>query len=150
VAGQRTSVQMYWGVSMSTPFRLSAVLGAATLVLLLCSECSQQQLTQNSCVVHAASNFAGAAALSGQITVVQNGSPCEMALVLNSPSGSGFVSDPQVVTPPAHGTATARMSNGAAVMVYTPNHDYVGPDRFAVLFGPKYTLSVDVTVVAQP
>jgi hypothetical protein len=35
-------------------------------------------------------------------------------------------------------------------MVYTPNRDYVGTDRFAVLFGPSYTLSVDVTVVAAP
>lgn len=35
-------------------------------------------------------------------------------------------------------------------MVYTPNHDYVGADRFAVLFGPSYTLSVNVTVVAPP
>jgi hypothetical protein len=128
----------------------AARLCAALCLILLCSGCTHQQLTQNSCIVHPASSFAGAGGSSGEITVAQNGAPCGMALVLNDRANTGFVSDPQLITRPAHGSASARMSNGAAVMVYTPDRDYVGADRFVVLFGPSYTLSVAVSVVPYP
>jgi len=137
--GQQISERKQRGTILKLPF-----------LLLLCSGCSHQELTQTSCIVHPASSFAGSLDSSGNITVARNGSPCEMALVLNSRTGAGFVSDPQLVTRPAHGSASVRMSDGAAVMVYTPGRDYVGPDRFVVSFGPTYTLSVDVAVVAPP
>lgn len=123
---------------------------AALFLVLLGCGCSHQELTQNSCVVHPASSFAGAGRSSGDITVARNGSTCDMAFVLNNRTGSGFVSDPQLITGPAHGSASVRMSNGAAVMTYTPARDYVGPDRFVVSFGPSYTLSVSVAVVPLP
>ncbi|HTI79152.1 MAG TPA: Ig-like domain-containing protein [Acetobacteraceae bacterium] len=132
------------------PCGFAARLGATLVLILLCSGCSHQELTRNSCVVHPASSFAGAVSASGDITVARNGSPCEMALVLDSRTGAGFVSDPQLITRPAHGSASVRMSGGAAVMVYTPDRDYVGTDRFVVSFGPSYTLSVAVAVVPPP
>ena len=126
-------------------------LGTALSLILLSSGCSShQELTQASCIVHPASSFAGTLGSSGDITVARNGSPCEMAFVLNNRTGSGFVSDPQLIARPANGSASVRMSNGAAVMVYTPGRDYVGPDRFVVSFGPSYTLSVNVAVVSLP
>lgn len=147
---QQTSARKHCGTNFKLPRKFTASLGAALFLILLCSGCSHQELTQNSCIVHPASNFAGAASSNGEITVARNGSPCGMALVLNSRAGTGFVSDPQLITKPAHGSASVRMSNGAAVMVYTPDPDYVGTDRFVVSFGPNYTLSVDVAVVAPP
>ncbi len=132
------------------PRAFAGKLSAALSLILLSSGCAHQELTQTSCVVHPASSFAGALGSSGDITVARNGSPCEMAFVLNNRTGSGFVSDPQLITRPEHGDASVRMSNGAAVMVYTPGRDYVGPDRFVVSFGPSYTLSVNVAVVSLP
>lgn len=146
----RTSERNQCGMMFELPCTFPARLGAALLLMLLCSGCSHQELTQKSCVVHPASNFAGAVSSNGDITVAQNGSPCDMAFVLDSRTGAGFVSDPQLITRPTHGSATVRMSDGAAVMVYTPDRDYVGTDRFVVSFGPSYTLSVDVTVVSLP
>jgi len=136
--------------SGGTTFKFATGFGAALILILLCFGCSHQELTQNSCVVHPASSFAGAGGSHGDITVAQNGAPCGMALVLNSRTDTGFVSDPQLITRPQHGSASVRMSNGAAMMVYTPDHDYVGTDRFVVSFGPSYNLSVDVAVVPLP
>jgi hypothetical protein len=127
--------------------------GFAVVMVLtaLCCACTQQQkLTQDSCVVRKSSSFVGTGRSEGQITVAENGDPCGMAFVINERFGGGFVSDPQLVTQPAHGVASARMSNGAAIMIYTPNRDYVGSDRFAVAFGPNYTTTVDVDVVPLP
>lgn len=136
--------------TFTPPCKFAARLGAVLSLILLCSGCSHQELTQNSCIVHPASSFAGSGGSNGDITVARNGAPCEMALVLDSRAGTGFVADPQLITRPAHGSASARMANGAAVMVYTPDRDYVGTDRFVVSFGPSYTLSVDVAVVPDP
>lgn len=147
MGSQRTSGWKQCGTTFTLSCKFAARLGAALTLTLLYSGCSQQELTQNSCVVHPASSFAGSGSSSGDITVAQNGAPCEMALVLNSRTGMGFVSDPQLITRPAHGSASARMTNGAAVMVYTPDRDYIGTDRFVVSFGPSYTLSVAVAVV---
>jgi|ERR1700722_2254879 len=138
------------GTSFGLACKFAAGPGAALFLILLYSGCSRQELTQSSCVVHPASSFAGAGGSRGEITVARNGAPCGMALVLNSRTDTGFVSDPQLITRPQHGSASVRMSNGAAMMVYTPDQDYVGTDRFVVLFGPSYTLSVDVAVVPLP
>ena len=135
------------GATFKLPCNSATRLGAALSLMLLFSGCSHQELTQNSCIVHPASSFAGAGSSSGDITVAQNGAPCGMAFVMNNRSNTGFVSDPQVITKPAHGSASVRMSNGAAQMVYTPDRDYVGADHFVVSFGPDYALSVDVAVV---
>jgi hypothetical protein len=86
----------------------------------------------------------------GQITVAKNGAPCGIAFVMNGPSGGGFVSDPVLTTEPVHGSASARMSNGAALIFYSPSPDYVGPDRFVVGFSRDYTLTVGVSVVPLP
>lgn len=135
------------GITFKVPCEFAAKLGAALFLILLYSGCSHPEPTQNSCVVHPASSFAGSGRSNGDITVAQNGAPCGMAFVMNSRSDTGFVSDPQVITKPAHGSASVRMSNGAALMVYTPDRDYVGADRFVVSFGPNYALSIDVAVV---
>ena len=148
--GQRTEARHYHPKLRKFRSTPTGKFRAVILLIVLCCGCSQQELTQNTCVVHRSSSFASAGSSEGQITVARNGSPCGMAFVLDSPRGGGFVSDPQLITQPAHGSASARMSNGAAVMVYTPNRDYVGTDRFVVSFGPSYTLSIDVTVVALP
>ena len=148
--GQQISERKQHGTDVHPLRTLAVGLGAALALILLSSGCSHQELTQTSCVVHPASSFAAAMSASGDITVARNGAPCEMALVLNNRTGTGFVSDPQLITRPAHGSASVRMSGGAAVMVYTPDRDYVGTDRFVVSFGPSYTLSVDVAVVPLP
>jgi hypothetical protein len=145
---QRALVGNQCGAILRLPHRLSTGFIAATCLIALESGCAQQRLTQDSCVVHRSSDCTSAGSIGGQITVARNGSPCEMALVMDSPSGGGFVSDPKLIVLPTHGSASAHMSNGTAIMVYTPNRDYVGSDRFAVLFGPSYTLSVEVSVLA--
>ena len=131
------------------PLPRTAALPPAMVALLvvLCFGCTQQKLTQDTCIVHQASGFVGAGRAQGRITVAQNGAPCGMSFVMNRAFGGGFISEPQVFPRPAHGTASVSMSNGVANMVYTPNRDYVGPDSFAVAFGPNYTMTVDVTVV---
>jgi hypothetical protein len=118
---------------------------AAALVTVLCCGCNQQRLTPDSCVVHMSSTFAGTGSAQGQITVAKNGAPCGIAFVMNGPSGGGFVSDPVLTTEPAHGSASARMSNGAALIFYSPSPDYIGPDRFVVGFSRDYTLTVGVS-----
>lgn len=130
--------------------RLTGELTASILLTTLCCGCYQQQLTQSSCVVQMSSTFVGSGSSNGQITVARNGAPCGMAFVLNSRSGGGFVSSPQLITQPAHGEASARMSEGTALLSYTPNRDYVGPDRFQVALSSDYTLTVDVDVVPLP
>lgn len=148
--GHQTAQRRNRGTTLNLPCTSAASLGTALAVILLSSGCSHQEPTQSSCVVHPASSFAGAASASGDITVERNGSPCAMAFVLNNRSELGFVSDPRLITKPAHGSASVRMSDGAAEMLYTPGRDYVGTDRFVVSFGPSYTLSVDVAVVPPP
>lgn len=123
---------------------------AVALVTVLCCGCNQQRLTPNSCVVHMSSTFAGTGSAQGQITVAKNGAPCGIAFVMNGPSGGGFVSDPVLTTEPAHGSASARMSNGAALIFYSPSPDDIGPDRFVVGFSRDYTLTVGVSVVPLP
>ena len=96
------------------------------------------------------STFAGSGKAQGQITVARNGAPCGMAFVMNGLSGGGFVSDPRLAAEPAHGSASARMSNGTALIFYSPSPDYTGPDRFVVAVSRDYTLTVEVSVVPLP
>ena len=49
--------------------------------------------------------------------------------------------------PPAQGTATSRRTAEATQVFYTPEHSYVGTDRFEVAFGPDFTMTVLVQVV---
>jgi hypothetical protein len=100
--------------------------------------------------VHPASSFVGAGGSEGRITVAQNGRPCSMAFIQNGPHGTGFDADPQIAVPPAHGSASAQMSNGNAILTYTPTPNFVGSDLFKVAFSPGYTLTVDVDVVPLP
>jgi hypothetical protein len=130
--------------------RPDAGFAVAMALTVLCCACTQQKLTLDSCVVRKSSGFVGTGRSQGQITVAENGDPCGMAFVIDGSLGGGFVSDPELVAQPAHGVASAHMSNGAAIMIYTPNRDYVGSDRFAVAFGPNYTTTVDVEVVPLP
>jgi hypothetical protein len=53
----------------------------------------------------------------------------------------------EIVMPPAHGTATSRRTAEATQVFYTPEHSYVGADRFEVAFGPDFTMTVLVQVV---
>lgn len=129
--------------------RITAAACTMLLVAFLVG-CTRQTLTQESCVVRAASTFVGAGSSEGHITVARNGQPCGMAFVQNGPAGTGFTSDPQIVVSPAHGSASARMSSGTAFLTYTPDRDFAGSDLFKVAFGPGYTLTVYVDVVAPP
>ena len=99
---------------------------------------------------HMSSTFAGTGSAQGQITAARNGASCGMAFEMNGPARGGFVSDPQLVAEPPHGSAAAQMSKGAALIFYKPSLDYVGPDRFVVAFSRDYALTVDVSVVPLP
>jgi hypothetical protein len=132
------------------PILVAKVRATAALFTVLCCGCTQQELTPDSCVVHMSSTFAGTGSAQGQITVARNGASCGMAFAMNGPARGGFVSDPQLVAEPAHGSAAARMSKGAALIFYRPSLDYVGPDRFVVAFSRDYALTVDVSVVPLP
>lgn len=127
-----------------------AAFTCAMILIVLSWGCSQQQLTTDTCIVHSASTFAGAGGGNGSITVARNGRPCGMAFVQNNLHGTGFVADPQLLLRPSHGSAAVRMSNGMALITYTPDRDFVGPDLYKIAFGPNFTLTVDVNVVPLP
>ena len=114
------------------------------MVLIALSACSSnQQPTQDACVVAHTTGFVGAGSGEARITVAQNGSPCVIsAMIRTGPMGQG-----EIVTPPAHGTATVQLTETASQVAYTPERSYVGPDRFQVAFGPNFTMTVLIEVV---
>ncbi len=113
------------------------------MTLLVLSACAPQQPTHNACVVSRESGFMGAGAPEEHIRVLQNAAPCEMATYV----GRGMVQAGRISAPPAHGTATTRLSEGATVIAYTPARDYVGEDRFTVDMGPNFSETIVVQVM---
>jgi hypothetical protein len=119
----------------------SILIGIALIAL---SGCSTPQPTQDACVVARTSGFVGAGGGEARITVAQNASPCSIdAAIRNGPMGQ----QGEIVTPPAHGTAALQITTQVTQVSYTPERGYVGPDRFAVNFGPNFTMTVLVQVV---
>ena len=113
------------------------------LLLIALSACSSRQPTRDACVVAQVSGYVAAGKAQVQITVTQDGAPCVIdASILNGPMGQG-----EIVMPPAHGTATSRRTAEATQVFYTPEHSYVGADRFEVAFGSDFTMTVLVQVV---
>ena len=113
------------------------------LALLVLSACSSRQPTQDACVVAQVSGYIGAGKAQEHITVARDGSPCVIsASILSGPMGNA-----QITVPPAHGTATTGRTAEATQVSYTPEHSYVGADRFEVAFGPDFTMTVLVDVV---
>ena len=116
-------------------------IGIALLALSACR--TQQQPTQDACVVAPVSGFVGAGRAEEHITVAQNGSPCMISASIDDRTmGVGTIA-----TPPAHGTATVRRTAEATQITYTPQGSYLGPDSFAVALGPNFTITVQVQVV---
>ena len=116
-------------------------IGIALLALSACR--TQQQPTQDACVVAPVSGFVGAGRAEEHITVAQNGSPCMISASIDDRTmGVGTIA-----TPPAHGTATVRRTAEVTQITYTPQGSYLGPDSFAVALGPNFTITVQVQVV---
>jgi hypothetical protein len=115
----------------------------AVVGLFVLSACAAQQPTPTSCVVARESGFVGGGAPPERITVLQNAQPCEMETMI----GRGSVDAGSIVTPPMHGVATVRLSNGTSLIGYTPARDYIGSDRFVLSFGPSFSETVNVQVV---
>ena len=128
-----------WDTVRSTSF-------AACVASVALSACAPPQvLTQDACLVADVSGFIGAGGTQGRMTVARNGAPCVIRLSIRDNS----MGDGTVTTPPAHGTATVRVTAEATLISYTPAREYVGPDRFDVAFGPNFNVAVAVDVVAS-
>jgi hypothetical protein len=80
------------------------------------------------------------------MAMMQNGKPCEMYIMNNK----GAIGGGKIVTPATHGTASLQFLYEATALSYTPAHDFVGSDRFAVAFGSSFIETVDVEVVPSP
>ena len=114
----------------------------APFILAACSA-QQPTPTPTTCIVPHQSGFIGAGSGQVQMTMVQNGKPCEV-FIMNS---KGAVGVGKIVTPATHGTASLRFTYEATSLSYAPAHDYVGSDRFVVAFGSDFTETVDIQVV---
>jgi hypothetical protein len=114
-------------------------------LLFILTACAKQQPTPDTCLVPHQSGFIGAGNRQERMTMMQNGKPCEM-FIMNS---KGAVGVGKIVTPATHGVATLRVVYEATILSYTPAHDFVGGDQFAVAFGSDFIETVDVQVVAS-
>jgi hypothetical protein len=115
--------------------------------LIALAACTQQKLTQSQCVVGYASGFVGTTGNEEHITVAENGSPCVIDVARqNRGSGSSGLGG-QIKIPPAHGTASIRDTGYVTQIVYAPAPNFVGSDKFMVVFGPDFNATVFVDVV---
>ncbi len=121
--------------------RRNAIFAVAALFIL--AACIDQKPTPNTCIALHDSAFIGTGSGQVQMTMVQNGKPCEI-YIMNS---KGAIGGGKIVTPAAHGVASLRFVFEATYISYTPAHDYVGSDRFAVSFGSDFVETVEVEVV---
>jgi len=115
----------------------------AVAALLILTACAEKPPTPSTCVVPHASGFIGTGSRQEQMTIMQNGKPCEM-FIMNS---KGAMGGGRIATPATHGAASLRFVYEATIISYTPAHDYVGSDRFTVAFGSDFIETVDVDVV---
>jgi hypothetical protein len=112
-------------------------------LLIILSACAKQELTKSECVVAHESGFVDTTGNQQRITVAKNGSPCVIEMTLRGQIGPGG----QIGTPPVHGTASIRDLATATLISYTPARDYVGDDRFEVVFSRDFSTTVLVQVV---
>jgi hypothetical protein len=118
------------------------------LLLMILSACAQQALTQNHCVVAHGSGFVGTTGNQEHITVAENGSPCAIEVAGNARRlGGQYGLGGQIETPPMHGTASVRDMAYASEILYTPEPNFVGDDRFLITFGPDFNATIFVQVV---
>ena len=89
------------------------------------------------------SGFIGTGNGQDRMTMMQNAKPCEMFIMNNKNAIGGG----KIVTPATHGVASLRVVYEATIISYTPSHDFVGSDRFAVAFGSDFTETMEVEVV---
>jgi hypothetical protein len=132
--GSTTNAKSRWA-------RWNAVVAMAALFIL--TACAKPPPTPDTCVVPHQSGFIGTGSGQDRMTMMQNGKPCEMFIMNNK----GAVGGGKIVTPATHGTASLRVVYEATILSYSPAHDFVGSDQFAVAFGSDFTETVDVQVV---
>jgi len=118
----------------------------AVAALLILTACADKPPTPTTCVVPHESGFIGAGSRQEQMTMMQNGKPCEM-FIMNS---KGAIGGGRIAASATHGAASLRFVYEATILSYTPAHDYVGSDRFAVAFGSDFIETVEVEVVPSP
>jgi uncharacterized repeat protein (TIGR01451 family) len=84
------------------------------------------------------------------VTMSQNGAPNPFSLTLDATDADGDALTWSILTPAAHGTATASGTGYSKSIGYTPDTDYVGADSFVVRVSDgrlgDATLTVNVTV----
>ena len=112
-------------------------------LLIALSACAKQKLTQQECIVAHESGFIDTTGNQQRITVAQNGRPCVIEMTMRGQIGPGG----EIGTPPKHGTASIRDLATATLISYSPAQDYLGSDRFEVVFGPQFNMTVLVQVV---
>jgi hypothetical protein len=112
-------------------------------LLITLSGCAKQKLTQSECLVAHESGFVDTTGNQQHITVAENGSPCVIGMTLRGRIAPGG----QIGTPPVHGTDSIRDLATATLISYTPARDYVGDDRFEVVFSRDFNTTVLVQVV---
>jgi hypothetical protein len=119
---------------------------AAVAALFILTACAKQHPTPDTCLVPHQSGFIGAGSGQDRMTMMENGKPCEIFIMNNK----GAIGGGKIVTPAAHGTASLRVVYEATILSYTPAHDFVGSDQFAIAFGSDFIETVDVQVVSSP
>jgi hypothetical protein len=86
------------------------------------------------------------------VTMSEDGAPTAFALTLQATDADGDTLTWSVVTPAAHGTATASGTGASQTIAYTPTANYNGADSFAIQVsdGVGGTATTLVSVTIQP